>query len=122
MMRTLGMKNLGDDQVEKLMDKVDKNHDGKINILEFIKFMAQNQIDRRTSMRLSDAMHEAFDMFSPKNERIDYESFCATVRKRCEENDLWPEFTEEELKDMFRVADSSGTGDITLADFFQVLL
>ena len=111
-MQSLGL-NPTDDELEEIVNDVDKDGDGDIDYGEFLRLMSTKLKDAQTEEELL----EAFRVFDTKNRQRFGEQELADLSRR-----LKCEFTHDEIKEMISVADINGDGQIDFEEFVRIML
>merc|ERR1711924_458744 len=110
------MKALGVDskpgEIQKMLDEVDNDHSGEIGFDEFLKMM-ENKIVNRDPR---DDMLKVFRLFDDDN--TGYVSL-KNVKRVCKENNVT--LSDEEIYDMFSLADKDGDGVLNEDEFVRMV-
>jgi len=101
-----------DEEIKKFVSEVDKDGNGEIDIKEFLTFIEEYENVPRSKQ---EEIVEAFKVFDlDENGYITLDEFKTILMK------FGGEFTEKEVSEIFKLADSNGDGKLTYAEFVEL--
>ncbi|CAO3680624.1 unnamed protein product [Rhizopus stolonifer] len=118
--KNLGISDIQDSQIQKMIEENDKNGDQKIDFDEFVSLMTNiiNPSNKRRSM----SRHELDEM------RLCFEKFDKNKDGKISKQELkdvmiglGEKLTEEEIEDMMKDADTNKDGHIDFEEFKQLI-
>lgn len=110
-MKALGLDN-GKDDVNRILEDMDKNKDGKISYEEFLKLLTIEITDKDHAEQIK-KLH--FIMADEDSLKINFNS----LRKMCDE--LGEHVTDDEIKEMIEEADTDNDAEVDENDFYNLM-
>lgn len=102
-----------DEEVQKLMEKVDSDKNGFITIDEFIEYMDETFVISKDQVN---ELIEAFKIFDIDNSGNISKAEFKNILTKFGKN----EFTEEDIEDIFNLIDIDKDGSINYAEFIEM--
>ena len=110
-MRALGHEPRKED-LKKLVTEVDKDNTGQLEFDGYLNIILNKMVERPSQ----EDLHKAFRLFDPAGKRrIDFDDLKRIAGQIGEQID------DDELRDMIKEADHSGTGEVDQDDFFKIV-
>ena len=110
-MRSLGQ-NPTEVELQDMINEVDANHNGVIDLPEFLTMMTRQM----NSDELEEEFREAFHVFDK-----DSNGFISAAELKQMMDSLGEKLTDEEVDEMVRVADMDGDGQVNYEEFITLM-